>query len=49
MHEWVESRSDMKNVTGVDLDDFRKPTGHTHVYVVTKDHPSMCQSKQVTA
>jgi len=44
VYEWVESRSDMKNVAEVDLDDFVKPTGHTHVYVVTEGHSSLCQS-----
>ncbi len=39
---WVKSRSEMKNVSFVDLSTYRPPsnTAHFHIYVVTANHPA---------
>ena len=38
--EWVESRKEMKRVRVVD-GAWKPKRGHTHIYVVTRDHPAM--------
>ena len=38
--DWVESRKEMKRVRVVG-NDWKPARGHTHIYVVTRDHPAM--------
>ena len=42
LENWVRSRSDMKYVNVVNLDNYRpaRGTAHFHIYVCNKDHTS---------
>lgn len=43
--DWVKTRSEMKNVSIVDLRTYKPASqdAHLHVYVVNSNHPVLCQ------
>jgi len=43
LEQWVRSRSEMRNVSVVDLNKYRPSCAHYHIYVCDRDHPSQRQ------